>query len=274
VSFRKAIVVSLLLHASLCAQSQRLIRGEVLSSRLFLGSDYTAQIYDQRSHQIVERTPVSSSGQFEFHDVGNGSYVVQIANEFGDPIVSVPLDGAGFLSPLQIRLPEADEAKPVSGTVSVARLQHPPARKAFDEMVKAQKFTRAGDIPRAVEHLRKAIGISPDFADAHTNLGGHYIRTGRYEEGLAEYRTVLTLGSAGPMEFCNLSIALFATRHFPQAEEAARHALALDSRSPVAHYLLGRALLVDPARRAEARQHLQFAAPSLPQAKVMADRVF
>jgi tetratricopeptide (TPR) repeat protein len=265
-SFSKAIVVSLLLHVSLYAQGHRLIRGEVLSSQSFLGSFYFAQIYDQATHLVIERTPVSSAGQFEFRDLGSGSYVVQIATESGDAIASATVDNVSTQGPIQIRLPAPHDAKPISEVVSVARLQHPPARKAYSEMVKAQKFALASDIPQAIEHLRKAIGISPGFADAHTNLGGHYIRTGRFEEGLAEYRTVMTLGPAGPVEFCNLSVALFATRRIPEAEEAARRAVALDSSSPVAHYLLARALLVDPAKRAEARQHLTIAARSIPQA--------
>lgn len=107
---------------------------------------------------------------------------MQIATEFGDPIVSAPLDNVSGFSPLQIRLPELENAKPISSLISAARLRHPPSRKAFDEVVKAQKFARADDRPQAIDHLRKAIELSPDYIDAHTNLGAQYIRTDRYPE--------------------------------------------------------------------------------------------
>jgi tetratricopeptide (TPR) repeat protein len=75
-----------------------------------------------------------------------------------------------------IRLRGDDAARPISGTISVRELQHPPSRKAYNAIVQAQKFSEAGDFAKAAGWLEKAIALSPDFADGHTNLGAQYIR--------------------------------------------------------------------------------------------------
>ncbi|MCU1259941.1 MAG: Tetratricopeptide 2 repeat protein [Bryobacterales bacterium] len=263
-SLSKAVFLSLFLHATLQAQG-RPVRGEVLSSKPFSGH-YFAEIYDSTSHRVIERAFVSSSGQFEFRNVAREAYTVRISTESGDTVASAPLNAGPIDFPLEIRLPEPKEAKPVSGVVSVSTLRNPPARKASAEFDKARKFLQAGDSPHAIEHLRKAIEISPNYADAHTSLGVQYMLAERYQDALAEYQTVLGIGPAGTRELCNLSAAFFCVRRFAEAEDSARRAVALDSRHPFAHYLLGRALLVDPGKQAESRKHLQLAAPDIPQA--------
>jgi tetratricopeptide (TPR) repeat protein len=264
--FSKAIVVSLLLHAPLCAQGHRSIRGEVLSPQPFLNGSYFAQLYDPNGHHVVERTPVLPGGDFDFHDAPSGPCTVQIVTDGGDIVVSAPVDSGAFAAPLQIRLPEQNKPKAISGLVSLTALQHPPTHKAMSEVAKAEKFARANDHDQAIEHLRKATQISPEYADAHSNLGTQYVYENRFEEALAEYRKAIAIGPGSPPQYCNLSIALFALKRVPEAEEAARRAVSLDPQSPVCNYVLARALLVNPAKRAEAARHLAIAAPTIPNA--------
>jgi tetratricopeptide (TPR) repeat protein len=52
-----------------------------------------------------------------------------------------------------------------------------------------------GDRPGAIAALRKATGLDPNFADAHTLLGITLWQSGRYGEALTELRTGQKLGS-------------------------------------------------------------------------------
>lgn len=52
---------------------------------------------------------------------------------------------------------------------------------------------RLGDEDGAVAHYQEALRLSPDLPEAHSALGEHYHRTGRYNEALAHFdRVVLT----------------------------------------------------------------------------------
>ena len=44
---------------------------------------------------------------------------------------------------------------------------------------------RLGDQDQAIEHYRKALELNPDLPEGHNALANHYIRLGRFEEGLA-----------------------------------------------------------------------------------------
>lgn len=46
-------------------------------------------------------------------------------------------------------------------------------------------FERLGDQDQAIEHYRKALELHPDLPEGHNALANHYIRLGRFEEGLA-----------------------------------------------------------------------------------------
>ena len=115
------------------------------------------------------------------------------------------------MPPLIIHVPEAlpghGASRPVAGTISVRQLQHPPPRKAFAVAVQAQRLSAAGDYPKAAAALEKAVALSPDYADAHMNLGAMYFRLGRYQDSIAETRRSIALDGPTGLKLCNLAFA-------------------------------------------------------------------
>ena len=52
---------------------------------------------------------------------------------------------------------------------------------------------QAGRTNEAMRHFRKAVELSPDFWQAHHNLGSRYLLENRFDEARAEFETVLRL---------------------------------------------------------------------------------
>jgi tetratricopeptide (TPR) repeat protein len=89
---------------------------------------------------------------------------------------------------------------------------------------------------------REVLSRNPDFADAHANLGEHYLTTGRFDEARPELERALALDpDHGPARF-NLALLHTRTGAPEQAERELRAAVARDPNDAAAHGLLGRAL--------------------------------
>lgn len=273
-SFIRVSALFLFFFVAANGQTMPSIRGEVQSAPGSTTDGLMAQLWDPASHRVVARV-VIISGTFEFHNIAVGRYDVQIATQNGDPLVSAPVDSSSMFGPVQLRLPHEKRNLPGAGTgtVSIASLRNPPPKKAFNEFAAGVKASEAKDTARAIEHLQKAIALHPDFAEAHNNLAVQFMRTNRWNEAKDEIDAALRAGPGTPQIYGNLAAILFCLRRVEEAEAAARQAIKLDSRNLQAHYLLGRALLLHPETREEARKHISFAAEGLPLAKLFLEKL-
>src|SRR5262249_42660296 len=127
--------------------------------------------------------------------------------------------------------------------------------------------------------LERALRIDPQYSDARVNLGVSYVRLGRYSDALEQFEKAATTGPASATLYGNLAYALYALGRLPDAEQAARRALALDSRYVKAHYLLGSLLArrVRPdslALAPEAALHLRLGSADIPHAFIEIAQVY
>ncbi len=184
--------------------------------------------------------------------------------------------GMGIDSPNQTfyaPLPEPNAERPPSGGVSVQELRHPPARKAVVLAAKALKLSSDGDHARAAEALEKAARTDPTYLAASINLGVQYTYLKRFEEAIAEFSRANRIAGPNPVALCDMAFADLQLRRREEALSALDACLKLDPYRPQAHYLLGAILAPDPRHHAEALRHLQLAAPSIPGARAMLQRV-
>jgi len=131
-------------------------------------------------------------------------------------------------SPLVPDWPEPPRAEPPAGSVSLHELQHPIAKKALRAAYEAEQFSRAHNIPKAIEKLEKAVQIDPSYRDGHCNLGVQYARAGRIADARAEFQKALDIGPPAAAIYANLALTLIASGEMREAQNLTRKALDLE----------------------------------------------
>jgi Flp pilus assembly protein TadD len=253
------------------AQQPVTISGDLFTNSGRASGTYRVELTNLVTNSPVERTVSDAGGKFEFRNVAAGRYTIFVKTGTGDVIgfQDVTSVMGGTQAHVQIVEPVAKNS-PVSGTVAVSTLMHHPPKKAVKEMNAA---IRAGHSETAQEHLRAALLIDPEFSEAHTNLGSEYTRTGKFDLAYAEFDAALKTGPKGAMEYCNIAVVLLAMGRIDEAEREVRQALSVDARYPQANYLLGRILTSEPGHYQEATKYLKLAAPDIPNANVLLQKM-
>ena len=262
----KALGITLFVCALVSAGEMPQVEGEVVSTAGAGQGPLWAQL-DSLNGGGVARSQVGLDGRFLFIATPSGTYMLRIMETMGRELTSQSVNVGNEDRRVTIELPETTAAPPQSGpSVSVAQLRHKPGKKARRAAEEAQKFAHSGDHVRAVAALEKAVALDPEFVSAHGNLGAEYAVLHRYGEAAAELQRAVTLDPTAAWLQSNLAFALWQSGKPVEAEQWARRAVALSNSDVKARYLLGWVLSRRPEARAEAIEHLQFAAREFPPA--------
>jgi tetratricopeptide (TPR) repeat protein len=238
----------------------------------------TVQLYDISRHETFTTSEIKGDGAFEFRGATPGPYLLTVRNERGETVYQNSVSvGEPGMPPLIIHLPESltgsRASQPLAGAISVRQLQHPPTRKALNAAVQAARFSAARDYSKAAAALEKAVALSPDYADAHTNLGAMYFRLARYQESIAETERSIAIGGATAPKLCNVAFAQLQLANDANALDAARAALRLQPDDPRAHFIVGLVLFLSHGPVDEVKNHLEFAARTLPDARDALEKI-
>jgi tetratricopeptide (TPR) repeat protein len=236
------------------------VKGELQSGTARFYSEYLVELVDTLHRTSTNTVEVGATGYFEIRKVAAGDYTLTVTTLRGDVVhrqlVSVTSSNSG---PIVVRMIELAE-RPGKGTISMKQLLHPPTKKAFKSFVEAQRFSESGDYGKAAQALEHALQESPEYAEAHINLGAQYVRMGRFDAAIVELRRAMEIAGPTPVALANLASAQARTGKLEEAVESARTALRLDSGWLPAHLILGAMLANDPRTRREAIKHLERAA--------------
>jgi tetratricopeptide (TPR) repeat protein len=269
-----ALVVSL--GTGECAWPQNLpkqVHGELNVQAGASAEGYTVTVYDAGSRLEVDHADVDAEGSFTLELPATGDYALRVRDENGHLVREEYVNAGARNAPINIAVAGHIRTQPAGGTISIKELMHPPSKKAVQAFASARQFADSAQYARAAEELEKAVRISPDFAQAHTNLGVQYFRLHRYEEAVAESRRAIELSSPTPRDQVNLAVALWALNRRDEALDAVRTALALDSGFVQAHFVLGSLEVGDPATLADGLRHLERAAGEIPAAAASLARI-
>jgi len=99
-----------------------------------------------------------------------------------------------------------------------------------------------GRMDEAIAEYREAIRLTPDYAEAHNNLGAALQALRRTDESVAAYREAVRLKPDYATAWNNLGSALQQQGNLSNAIDAYHRALSLDPNYALAHYNLGNAL--------------------------------
>ena len=161
------------------------------------------------------------------------------------------------LQPLRTRAVQA-----LADPVSVAQLRHKAPKNAQKLVASGAKFSQAGDHRRASEELEKAVAADPECAYAYDRLGVEYAQLGRYGEAEAKLQRSLALDPASWTGHYDLGVLFYRTGDLTGAERSVRRAVELSRANTQVHTLLGLLLWRHVETRAEALEHLRYAARS------------
>jgi tetratricopeptide (TPR) repeat protein len=269
-----AYALSLLLTTAPGAQPQEAskVRIELRTDEEAIGPNYVCLLDELRSHQRFGVADLQADSAFSFHQVPYGDYQIVITSAGGVELYQQSLTVNQQNMVVSVTLPKPNIRRPPSGPVSMTQLLHPPAAKAISAAVAGERFAESGDYRRAAEELEKAIRISPDFAEAYTNLAAQHIRLGEYERAAQELERAMEIAKPGPVQLCNLAFVQLQLKRYDEATESARASLRLDGNYVKAHYLLGVLLARDRRTLPEAIPHLEQAAKELPSAEAVLER--
>jgi tetratricopeptide (TPR) repeat protein len=214
---------------------------------------------------------ITSAGQFHLSGLPAGTYLLRVKDSYGAAVQEEMVDVHDG-SYIDLQLSHTGHPQP-GGTVSLRELEHPPARKAVAAAMEGAKLARAGDIPRAVEQLQKAIRISPDYGAAHSSLGVQYLRLKEYQPARVEINKALEIRGRNAQDLCNLAYLEAVEGNYTQAVDSARASLRENPSFTGGQFLLGSLLVSNQATAAEGIRYLQQAAPAVPAAQKLLDRV-
>jgi tetratricopeptide (TPR) repeat protein len=264
-----ALVILLLLRAPGRSQGLEvsLLKGEIFSEEKTQLNGYQVDLYEVHSNRDVDHTDVHFDGGFQFRNVPHGDYQLRITNDFGEVVHQDFVTVGTHTQPVEIRLPKRRIERPPSGPISLSQLQHPPTRKAVGAFMAAQTLSQAGQFEKAAAELEKAVRISPEYAEAYTNLAAQHARMGRYAEAIADATRAMELTKPNAMDLSNLAFAQYKLNRYAEAVQSARTAVRLDPANDKAHYMLGTLLVMDKNTLHEGVVHLERAVASVPSAQ-------
>lgn len=192
-------------------------------------------------------TMTDDSGAFSFRRIAGGSYVISVeagkeyepVNETVDIIEVRGQFPRTYSLQLQLRLKRVSaNEKPKVVDAALAAVPKP----AVDLYETALATARAGDTKKAIEQLKEALSLHPDFLLALNELGIQYWKTGQLDKAAEVFRSAVKLSLDGFSLRLNYGIVLVHLKRFKEAEPELRLATKANDGSALAHYYLGRAL--------------------------------
>lgn len=196
-------------------------------------------------------TTSNGNGSFLFNRLTGGRYTVTVdAGEAYAPAtasVDIPhsSSGAGQMSRMgttysvQLYLRPRSGGAVAKGVVSAAD----PPQPALDLYNKALESVKAGERDKAIEHLKAAIAIHPQFVAALNGLGVQYMKLGNYQAAFEAFNTALTITPDNFMLHLNCGITLLQLNKPEAAEKEFGVALLKNEASGTAHVYRARALI-------------------------------
>lgn len=192
------------------------------------------------------------SGAFTFWRVRGGTYTViidagkdyEIATESVDIIEpATRRNDRGTIHTVSILLqPKGSTSPGKPGTVDASSAGAVPeeARQLYRHAVES---AQSGDRRKAIEQLRQALAISPNFVTALNELGVQYMSLKEWDKAGESLRAAVKFGPEAFYPHLNLGILLLHIKDYKAAAVELQLAVQKNNSSASAHFQLGRTLV-------------------------------
>lgn len=214
-------------------------------------ADGTIQVKLQSYGAGEISTLADSSGSFTFSSLSPGNYTVvinagdeyEIAHEGVqiDSDLTLPRSGVSLNSgtrryTVMVTLQPKSTIRAKASVVNAALAEVPENARTLYE--KGLELAKAGDSLKAIDSLKTAISLYPNFPLALNELGVQYLKLGRANNAVEPLKSAVKLSPDAFTPKLNFGVALLETQQFAEAETQLREALKISS-VPTGHMYLG-----------------------------------
>jgi predicted Zn-dependent protease len=192
------------------------------------------------------------TGSFTFRRLIGGTYTVTVDAGEAFDIASETVDiiepmrrgrsDPGVVVPVTVYIePKGRGTKNTVGTIDASSGGVPDAaRELYKEAVES---AQAGERTKAIEKLKEAVKLYPNFMTALNELGVQYIALKQYKEAAEALRAAIKIAPEAFHPRLNYGIVLLQLKDYKGALAELQIAVQKDSSNAVAHLQLGRALV-------------------------------
>jgi Flp pilus assembly protein TadD len=266
--FRYLVFLTLLVFTAVTAQAQSGVDNtgtgglHSISGRLVFPSgqraNYQLKVRLERAGEGDLTVLSDINGNFSFRGLIAGNYTIVIeggdnfetARErvYIDPYNAAPAPGVRLVPvarPMNVqvylRAKGTTEAHTKPGVLNAALANVP--KPAVEEYDKGLEFVGRGDTVKAIEHLKRAVELYPNFGLALNELGVQYMKKGEFDNAGEALTKALQVAPEAPEPSLNYGILLLQQKKFPEAEKQLREAVKKNDNAFTGHLYLGITLI-------------------------------
>lgn len=195
-------------------------------------------------------TTSNGNGSFVFRQLGGGRFTVKVdagdAYEEATEVVDITDSGSagnisrmGQIYSVQIHLRPRAGQPVTKGVISA----NEPPKAAVDLYNKALESVKDGHRDKAIEQLKAALAIQPNFVAALNGLGVQYLKLGNHQAAFEAFTNALKITPDSFILHLNSGISLFNLNKPAQAATQFAAALAKNEASGAAHLYHARTLI-------------------------------
>ncbi len=258
--FALSLLLLLASFSSISAQGANVLEGKVITPS---GTQPVNPVRVKLTFngRAIHETFTDLSGRFSFPGLSRGTYQLTAEGDgmtFETTTVTadIPAFGAaaqGFTQDIQLR---PIRSKPNTGPgVINAFTQNVPsaAKQALDAGL---KLAGEGKTPEAIESMRKAIQIFPQYFDAHLQLGNVFLKSDQLPEAIAELDKAREINPNDERAYQSFGLLLMKQRNYAVAVAVFAEAARLNPQNPMNTVMRATALIHQAAGSEDERSYL------------------
>ncbi len=197
--------------------------------------------------EIIRDSFTDSTGTFEVRSLSTGTYTIVVPSDDRTFSTTTERFEITRYSPDVIAIsvylnPKEDSRTRLKNgrhTVSSREANAAIPKKARQAYKRSVELSKRGKTREAVEELRRAISIYPEYFQAYNDLGVAYMKLDLIEDATRALERSISLDPQALNPRLNLGIANVRRQDFVSAEPSLREAISIDASAPLAHLYLG-----------------------------------
>lgn len=220
----------------------------IIQGRIFYPSgtpiDHRVRVKVRSVRGGPSSTISDDNGAFTLVRLPPGTYELTVdagpGFELANESVEIRTDGQTAYVQFQLRPKFGVPGNP-PGVVNAALAGIP--KPALDLYKQALESSQSGDHKKAVDHLKKALAVAPEFVPALNELGMQYLKLNDLARASDSLQKAVKLMPDAFVTRLNYGLVLLQQKKYSEAEVELRAANTRDDKSAPAHEYLGRALI-------------------------------